>query len=172
MRVDEMAAAASATSAMPVTTKPAASPMRRRTSRFPPRSRPKVKCSPDVDLAHGEALHEKVPDEILRRREREVPRERHEDERVDPAGLDRLLLLAEGLDHLRGARSGWRTLSGCGSNVTTTAGAPSSPARLATSRSIAWCPRCTPSKFPTVTTPPRGRSTGRKGSLMTCKRRV
>ena len=47
------------------------------------------------------------------------------------------------------------------SSVTTTAGTSISLARRVTSRSIFWCPRWTPSKFPTVTTPPRGRSTGR-----------
>ena len=99
MRVDEMAAASSVTSAMPVTDEArrvADAPEDLQVSAALP---PEHEVLPDVDLAHGEALHEKVPDEILRRREREVPRERHEDERVDPAGFDRLLALPEGLDH-------------------------------------------------------------------------
>src|SRR5260221_5631225 len=50
-----------------------------------------------------------------------------------------------------GARSGLSTREGCGSNVKTTAvpfAARAAPRTVATS---AWCPRCTPSKLPTVT---------------------
>ena len=52
-----------------------------------------------------------------------------------------------------GACSGRSTAIGCGSKVTATTGRP--PSSAATSRArptTCWCPRCTPSKLPTVTT--------------------
>src|SRR5688500_14775727 len=52
-----------------------------------------------------------------------------------------------------GARSGRRTVSGCGSNVTTASRAPGASSRFAVSM-ILRCPRCRPSKFPTDSTPP------------------
>src|SRR5262249_33979138 len=49
-----------------------------------------------------------------------------------------------------------------------TAGREASRARATTASRILRCPRCTPSKFPMVTIPARGRSDARKGSRMTC----
>src|SRR5579885_1067007 len=51
-----------------------------------------------------------------------------------------------------GARSGASTASGCGWNVSATADPPSRAAVSAARRTIAWCPRCTPSKLPRVRT--------------------
>src|SRR5262249_23771571 len=67
----------------------------------------------------------------------------------------------------RGAWSGRRTASGCGSKVIATEGLETSRARAATVPRILRWPRWTPSKFPIVTTPPRGRSGARRGSRTT-----
>ena len=53
-----------------------------------------------------------------------------------------------------GAAWGFTTSSGCGSKVTSTLARPAAAARRAISCSTAWCPRCTPSNEPTVTTVP------------------
>ena len=51
--------------------------------------------------------------------------------------------------------SGRSSRTGCGSNVNTIAGPPTASARSNSRRTIATCPRCTPSKLPIATAPPR-----------------
>ena len=51
-----------------------------------------------------------------------------------------------------GCEPGRTTSAGCGSKVTTTDCTPSSRARATACPMVAWCPRCTPSKTPMVTT--------------------
>ena len=65
----------------------------------------------------------------------------------------------------RGAASGLPALAakksrGCGSKLSTADGTPRCRASLFSSASIAWCPRCTPSKLPIVSAQPPGISVG------------
>ena len=52
----------------------------------------------EVRLRRAEPLGEKAADEVFRLGQREVARERDDEEGLDPEGLDRLLLLAQRLD--------------------------------------------------------------------------
>ena len=52
----------------------------------------------DVQLRRPETAGEQRAREVLRLRQREVARERDDEKRLDPDRLDRLLLLAQGLD--------------------------------------------------------------------------
>ena len=113
------------------------------------------------ELRGAQALAQKIADELLRLREREVARERDDEKVLDPERLDRLLLLAERLDAARGlvrAQDRQRVRLERDRD-----GRPYTRGRDATAVSrIRWCPRWTPSKFPMVTIP-RGEGPSREG---------
>src|SRR5512135_450999 len=168
MRVDEIGPSPSATSARPWTEKPASAPTVRRTSRLPPRSLPKTNRAP----TQTSRAASRRPRSSFANSPAGINEKSRVNETSTSASIPQASIASSRCRRvwiIFGARSGWRTLSGCGSNVTTIDGTPASRARAATSRSIAWWPRWTPSKFPTVTTPPFGRSTDRNGSRRTCK---
>ena len=68
---------------------------------------------------------------------------------------DRSFAFIGGGVRMNSGTSGRNTLRGCGSKVSTSAGTPRRSASSSARSSTAWWPRCTPSKLPIATTPPR-----------------
>jgi hypothetical protein len=64
---------------------------------------PEGEVAPQKQLREPEPLAEEVADEVLRLGQREVPRERDDEQVLDAELLDRLLFLAEGLEAARRA---------------------------------------------------------------------
>jgi hypothetical protein len=94
-----------------------------------------------------QAVDQHVADERVGRLRGETLVEAQHHHLVDAAALELGELVAQRRD---ARRRGLGLAGGCGSKVSTQLGTPRWRASLVSSASIAWCPRCTPSKLPMV----------------------
>src|SRR5664280_3549738 len=124
MRVDEMAPPASLTSPRPLTRNPAASPAARRRSSVPRRSLPKMKRAPTCTSRTASRF---TRSSLMKTSAGVSEKSRVKGTRTRASMPEASIASSRwrSVWIIFGARSGCRTLRGCGSKLTTTLGAPS-----------------------------------------------
>ena len=144
-------------------------PARRSRSIVPSRLWPKIKVGPSTSARAASASRTMRSKELVRRELQQRFVGRIGDDPIDAVGGQQLGL-ALGPGERRRHCSGRNSRTGCGSNVNTIAGPPTASARCNSRRTIATCPRCTPSKLPIDTAPPRAAAGRASRWRMMCMR--